>query len=114
MNMHHQKSQNRLGSVIFLFVLALLFSGSAHGAEGTPERQLEKITIAYSSVSGNMAPLWITHDRGFFRKNGLDVQLVFIESGTTAVQSLSSKTWPSSRWPERECCRVVSEARTCS
>jgi NitT/TauT family transport system substrate-binding protein len=91
MNMHHQKSQNPLGSVIFLFVLALLFSGSARGAEGTPERQLEKITIAYSSVSGNMAPLWITHDRGFFRKNGLDVQLVFIESGTTAVQSLSSK-----------------------
>jgi NitT/TauT family transport system substrate-binding protein len=38
-----------------------------------------------------MAPLWITHERGFFRKNGLDVQLVFIESGTTTVQSLISK-----------------------
>ena len=31
------------------------------------------------------------HDRGFFRKYGLDVQLVFIESGTTTVQSLISK-----------------------
>ena len=89
--MQHQKSQISLGSVIFLFILTLLFGGAAHGAESTPERQLEKITIAFSSVSGNMAPLWITHDRGFFRKNGLDVQLVFIESGTTAVQSLSSK-----------------------
>ncbi len=38
-----------------------------------------------------MAPLWITHERGFFRKHGLDVQLVFIESGTTTVQSLISK-----------------------
>jgi len=38
-----------------------------------------------------MAPLWITHERGFFRKYGLDVQLVFIESGTTTVQSLISK-----------------------
>jgi len=35
--------------------------------------------------------LWITHERGFFRKYGLDVQLVFIESGTTTVQSLISK-----------------------
>jgi NitT/TauT family transport system substrate-binding protein len=91
MNMYHQKKQNPLESAIFFFILALLFAGGAYGAEGTPERQLEKITIAYSSVSGNMAPLWITHDRGFFRKNGLDVQPVFIESGTTAVQSLSSK-----------------------
>jgi NitT/TauT family transport system substrate-binding protein len=38
-----------------------------------------------------MAPLWITHDRGFFRKHGVDAQLVFIESGTTTVQSLISK-----------------------
>jgi NitT/TauT family transport system substrate-binding protein len=35
-----------------------------------------------------MAPLWVTQERGFFRKYGLDVQLVFIESGSTTVQSL--------------------------
>ena len=38
-----------------------------------------------------MAPLWITQERGFFRKYGLDVQMVFIESGSTTVQSLISK-----------------------
>ena len=38
-----------------------------------------------------MAPLWVTHDRGFFRKYGLDAQLVFIESGSTTVESLVSK-----------------------
>ena len=64
---------------------------SANPAETPPERPLEKVTIAYSSVSGNMAPLWITHERGFFRKYGLDAQLVFIESGSTTVQSLISK-----------------------
>jgi NitT/TauT family transport system substrate-binding protein len=42
-------------------------------------------------MSGNMAPLWITQERGFFRKYGLDVQLVFIASGSTTVQSLVSK-----------------------
>jgi len=38
-----------------------------------------------------MAPLWITQEHGFFRKYGLDVQSVFIESGRTTVQSLISK-----------------------
>ena len=66
-----------------------------YGKTGTAERPLEqppeKVTIAYSSISGNMAPLWVTYERGFFRKYGLDVQIVFIESGSTTVQSLISK-----------------------
>src|SRR5919109_1025918 len=74
-----------------LVIIAVLLPGRAWTAEQTSERPLEKITIAYSSVSGNMAPLWITQERGFFRKYGLDAQLVFIESGSTTVQSLISK-----------------------
>jgi ABC-type nitrate/sulfonate/bicarbonate transport system substrate-binding protein/LysM repeat protein len=72
-------------------LLTLLFPRGASTAENVAERPPEKITIAYSSVSGNMASLWITYERGFFRKYGLDVQLVFIESGSTTVQSLISK-----------------------
>ena len=49
----------------------------------------------------NMAPLWITQERGFFRKYGLDVQLVFIESGSTAVQSLISKDVAFAQMAER-------------
>ena len=70
-----------------VFTLVAILPASATPAESP----LEKLTIAYSSISGNMAPLWITHERGFFRKYGLDVQLVFIESGSTTVQSLISK-----------------------
>jgi NitT/TauT family transport system substrate-binding protein len=75
-----------------LFALLTVFFpfGNATAAETPLERPLEKIIIAYSSVSANMAPLWITQERGFFRKYGLDVQLVFIESGSTTVQSLIS------------------------
>jgi NitT/TauT family transport system substrate-binding protein len=51
---------------------------------------LQKVNVAYSSISGNNATLWVTHERGFFRKYGLDVQPVLIESGTTTVQSLLS------------------------
>jgi NitT/TauT family transport system substrate-binding protein len=76
-------------SLVFMFTA--LFPGIAGAAESAADRPLEKVTIAYSSISGNMAPLWITHERGFFRKHGLNVQLVFIESGSTTVQSLVSK-----------------------
>jgi NitT/TauT family transport system substrate-binding protein len=37
-----------------------------------------------------MAILWVTQDKGFFRKHGLDVQVLLIESGTTTAQSLVS------------------------
>src|SRR5438874_4833405 len=84
------KQRQRWLSVV-IFVLIALLPTALSAAENVSERPLEKITIAYSSISGNMAPLWITHDRGFFRKYGLDVQLVFIESGSTTAQSLVSK-----------------------
>jgi len=84
------QSNSRLLPILILILTSLL-STDVIAAESAPERPLEKVTIAYSSLSGNMAPLWITHERGFFRKYGLDVQLVFIESGTTTVQSLISK-----------------------
>ena len=87
--MHYSRKNSPL-RLLILVIVALFLPGVAYSAD-TPERPLEKLTIAYSSVSGNMAPLWITHERGFFRKNGLDVQIVFIESGSTAVQSLSNK-----------------------
>jgi hypothetical protein len=77
--------------LILVLILTVLLPAGVNASESAPERPLEKVTIAYSSLSGNMAPLWITHERGFFRKYGLDVQLVFIESGTTTVQSLISK-----------------------
>ncbi|HEX5019123.1 MAG TPA: ABC transporter substrate-binding protein, partial [Candidatus Binatia bacterium] len=52
------------------------------------DRPLQKINVAFSSISGNMAPLWVTQDMGFFRKHGLDVQVILIESGTTTAQAL--------------------------
>jgi ABC-type nitrate/sulfonate/bicarbonate transport system substrate-binding protein len=76
---------------ILAVILTLLLSTALIAAESPAERPLERVTIAYSSLSGNMAPLWIAHERGFFRKYGLDAQPVFIESGTTTVQSLISK-----------------------
>ena len=83
--------EHHVVSLILVFLLTILVPVNSTTAQNTLERPLEKLTIAFSSVSANMAPLWITQERGFFRKYGLDVQLVFIESGSTTVQSLISK-----------------------
>lgn len=85
----YERNDSRLA--ILAVILTFLLSTALIAAEGPAERPLEKVAIAYSSLSGNMAPLWIAHERGFFRKYGLDAQPVFIESGTTTVQSLISK-----------------------
>src|SRR5919108_4228726 len=89
--MDNKNRRDPIGIAALVFMTTILFVGTPSAAEKPAESPLEKITIAYSSVSGHMAPLWVTHERGFFRKHGLDVQLVFIESGSTAVKSLISK-----------------------
>ena len=48
----------------------------------------ETVHIAYSSISGAMAPLWVAHDTGLFRGQGLDVQLLYIGGGSVATQAL--------------------------
>jgi NitT/TauT family transport system substrate-binding protein len=43
--------------------------------------------VAWFTVGGQSAPLWVAQDAGLFHKHGLDVELVFIEGGTTVVQA---------------------------
>ncbi|MBM4299603.1 MAG: hypothetical protein FJ143_17825, partial [Deltaproteobacteria bacterium] len=54
-----------------------------HGASGA-----ESIRLAYSSISGAMASLWVAQDYGYFRRQGLDVQLLYIGGGSLVTQAL--------------------------
>lgn len=83
----------RTGRLVFslLFSSAFIIGASSldsFAADKTGTPPLQKITVAYSSISGNNAPLWVTQEKGFFKKYGLDVQAVLIESGSTSAQSL--------------------------
>jgi len=81
-----EKRDRWVGLVIFLCATGGFIPPTASPAE----RPLTKIIIAYSSISGNMAPLWITYEKGLFRKYGLNVQIVLVEGGSRAAQSLAS------------------------
>lgn len=47
-----------------------------------------RLQVSYSAPTANNSPIWIAKERGFLTKNGLDVQLLYIESGTTTIQAL--------------------------
>ena len=86
----YRKRDGWLKVAISLWVLATLFPVTANAADKMAERPLQKIIIAYSSISGNMAPLWVTYEKGFFRRHGIDVRLVLVEGGSRAAQTLVS------------------------
>ncbi|MBI3013968.1 MAG: ABC transporter substrate-binding protein [Candidatus Tectomicrobia bacterium] len=48
----------------------------------------EKLRFSYSSTNVVNAPWWMAKDKGFFKKHGMDPELLFIGSTTVSVQSL--------------------------
>ena len=62
-----------------LLMLAILSAG-AHAKE--------RINVVYASVSALFLGCWIAKDAGYFEREGLDVNLVMIQSATTAMQAM--------------------------
>jgi len=63
-----------------LFLIHVLLSGDG--------RTQDKIRLAHSALEGSNAVWYVAQDRGFYKKNGLDAELLFIPSTTTSVASL--------------------------
>jgi NitT/TauT family transport system substrate-binding protein len=69
-------------------LMVALFLGLISSRQGYAQTQ--SLTAFYTAPVVSMAPMWIAKDAGFFKKQGLDVKLVFIASGplgTTAILS---------------------------
>lgn len=64
-------------------ILAIIIACSV--TEGLAQ---EKIKLDYSSVDASNAVWYTAQEVGFFKKNGLDSELIFIPSTTTAVASI--------------------------
>ena len=50
-----------------------------------------RFPLVYGAMSGNTVPLWIAREQGFFRKYGLDPQLIFIIAGRAAQAMLAGE-----------------------
>jgi NitT/TauT family transport system substrate-binding protein len=71
-------------------ILSILLSSSALA-------QLAKLNVGYSAISAEQLPALMAKETGIFKKNGLDVQLIYFTGGTTAVQALVSGDVPISQ-----------------
>lgn len=75
---------------LLLSLLFVLFSLTAKVHAQT----LEKMRLAYSAIGGSQASVWIPYEAGIFRKNGLDVELLYIGGGGRAAQVVQSGEVP--------------------
>jgi NitT/TauT family transport system substrate-binding protein len=69
-------------SRLLLYTMALLFASYLNRLHAAPLR------VAYSAISGAMSPLWITQEAGYFRREGLDVEMLYIGGGSLLIQSM--------------------------
>jgi NitT/TauT family transport system substrate-binding protein len=72
----------RLAAVVGILIGASFGSLTETGAQTVP------LTAFYTAPVVSMSPMWIAKEAGFFKKQGLDVKLVFIASGPIGTASV--------------------------
>ena len=48
----------------------------------------QRVRVAWAGSSMAPSPVWAAQDRGFFKRNGLDAEVVMVSSGVIALQAL--------------------------
>ena len=69
---------------VLLFSLSLLFADDLR-AQG-----LEKVIMGYTGIGVGAEIHHLAKDSGLFKKNGLDVEIIYIPAGSTAIQAMIS------------------------
>ncbi|MGE5219189.1 MAG: ABC transporter substrate-binding protein [Chloroflexota bacterium] len=70
--------------VVFLCCMSMVLIGVCSRTFA----QLTKVKTSYSALTANMGAYWLAKETGLFEKQGLDVDVVLIESGTITIQAL--------------------------
>ena len=63
--------------IIALIAALLPLSPVSIFAQSLPPAKLQKVTALYGARSGASWPMWMAKDGGYYRRQGLDVELVF-------------------------------------
>ena len=67
-------------------VAAVLAAGMLCAA--APAFADEKVVVGWSSADSTFGPLFYAQEKGYFKKHGLDVDFVFLDSGAKGMQGL--------------------------
>ena len=71
-----------IGLVFSVLVFALSIAVPASGAE--------RLRVAYPTLGPGSTPSWVTYEAGFWKKSGLDVELVLLSGGARMLPALIS------------------------
>lgn len=52
----------------------------------------QEIAISYPGLTGESSSLWMAQEGGFFKDNGIEAKLIYMEGGRLSIQSLLSGT----------------------
>ena len=74
---------------ILIQLLSIAFLIAIQSSPGFGQSR-PKVVIGYASMSSVVTTLWVSQDKGFFAKNNIDVQTVFIPGSPTLVASLNT------------------------
>lgn len=74
--------------VPFSFLVAVAFLATFPGP--AVQGQSEKLRVAISSISTSQVNVWVPLDTGFFKKQGLDIELVYISGAPVGAAALMS------------------------
>ncbi len=75
---------NRCRSVSLSIFIGLLWLWNAGPLNAEPFR------VGFPSLATGFAPSWVASDKGFWKKQGLDVELIFLRGGSRTVAALIS------------------------
>jgi NitT/TauT family transport system substrate-binding protein len=53
-----------------------------------------RLLLGYSSLSSNQTPIWVAKEEGFYKRLGIDADLILIEGSTRGAQALISGDLP--------------------
>jgi NitT/TauT family transport system substrate-binding protein len=71
-----------IARIVSVFCFILCAAAPSNGAE--------KLRVAYPTLGPGSTPSWVTHETGFWKKSGLDVELILLSGGARMLPALVS------------------------
>jgi ABC-type nitrate/sulfonate/bicarbonate transport system substrate-binding protein len=75
-------------------VIRTLFIALLAGVSLMNDLGAAPMRISYSAISGAMSSLWVAQEGGYFKREGLDTELLYIGGGSLLIQSMLSGEVP--------------------
>ena len=85
-SMAWSREGKKMATAITLIFSTLCFVLSAAGTSGGAE----KLRVAYPTLGPGSTPSWVTLEMGFWKKSGLDVELILLSGGARMLPALIS------------------------